>query len=77
LELYDYNSKEQETIITNTSDCWNDNNDVNHFYDNNKCCYTKFTDGDVQYYGGTGKYIDWKFIITEVDGDTCRYTTSD
>lgn len=77
LELYDYNSKEQETTITNTSDCWNNNNDVNHFYDNNKCCYTKFTDGDVQYYGGTGKYIDWKFIITEVDGDTCRYTTSD
>lgn len=78
LELYDYNSKEQETTITNTSDCWNNNNDVNHFYDNQKACYTKkFTDGDVQYYGGTGKYIDWKFIITEVDGDTCRYTTSD
>lgn len=77
LELYDYNSKEQEITITNTSDCWNNNNDVNHFYDNQKCCYTKFTDGDVQYYGGTGKYIDWKFIITEVDGDTCRYTTSD
>ena len=77
LQLYNYNSKEQETDITNTSDCWNDNNDVNHFYDNHKACYTKFTDGDVQYYGGTGKYIDWKFIITEVDGDTCRYTTSD
>ena len=27
------------------------------------------------YYGGSGKYINWRFIITELDGDSSEFVS--
>lgn len=67
--------------IPENADCYNIYNnmsqtyaDSNHFVsDSDKkgmwCRFDK--DG---YYGGTGKYVSWRFIITELSGDDCTFT---
>ena len=88
--LYNYaNRNEDPIIVTNnyddvpeTSDCFNIYNDMSVEYpDENHKGDSQFEEGvycryDLDgYYGGTGKYISWKFVITQLDADTHELAT--
>lgn len=69
--------------VDKNADCYNLYNDMSKLYaenDTNKyssCKFTKKDDNGTQYYGGTGKYISWRFIITTIVGDSTPTTIHD
>lgn len=87
--LYDCNDVENPQYVLNknnsqwdsiskNSDCYNIYNDMSKQYTYNidnqdngqNCRFDK--DG---YYGGSGKYINWRFVIIELDGDDSKFET--
>lgn len=85
VRLYDYASREatdyDPSNVPDNIDCWNPWTDVNTVDGTDDKSIYKYTrqssKGGVQYFGGTGKYIDWRFVVTNIDGDTCSYNNSD
>lgn len=80
-ELYDFTAgttvKTSSIPSMNVShDCFNPANDMSsdlNWNDPAICKYTK----DGSYYGGTGKYISWRFITTNVTGDGSKAGDND
>lgn len=87
--LYDCNDTSNAEYVINSNnpdwdnvskdaDCYNLYNDMSQEFvdysgeldDKNYCRFD--TNG---YYGGSGKYINWRFIITELDGDSSEFVS--
>lgn len=71
------NTDEKYDIVPSDFDCYNRYNDMYQLFTENErdaslqCRYTAVENGK-QYYGGTGKYISWKFVISELVGDSTK-----
>lgn len=79
---YTITDPDNQTVEKN-SDCYNLYNDMSKLYIENdtdkysSCKFTKKDENGNQYYGGTGKYISWKFILTTIVGDSTPTTIHD
>ena len=81
LSLSNYNEGTQYTgsvdDVPDDYDCYNEYNNINNQYQPDGAYYTLPTSDGKQYFGGTGKNIEWRFVVTRVDADTCRYEKDD
>lgn len=81
--IYPYGADSKKQIddnydsVAKDHDCYNKYNDMRTLFrewnddEATSCRFTRSENG-TQYYGGTGKYVSWKFVITELVGDSTK-----
>lgn len=68
-EFLSKREKSETRLNDDVNDQFNPYNDINKRFKQSDDVCKFLIDGDKKYYGGTGQYISWKFVIAKVVGD--------